>query len=54
LLLVAAGRTDKAISLQLGLARRTVSNRVSEILLKLGAASRTEATAVALRAGLID
>ena len=34
--------------MELGIARRTVSNRVSTILLKLRARNRTEAVAVAL------
>ena len=50
--LIACGCTDKEIAARLG--RGTVSNHVSVILLKLGAANRAEAVAIAVRDGIID
>ena len=47
------GRTDKEIAATLGLSRRTVSNYVSVILLKLNAYSRTEAVSTAIQLGLV-
>jgi len=51
--LVAAGRSNKAIAGQLHIAENTVKNHVRRIMEKLGAASRTEAVAVALRTGVM-
>ena len=51
--MAASGQTDKAIACDLRLAHRTVSNRMSLILVKLGAANRTEAVVAALHAGWI-
>ncbi|MGH2616819.1 MAG: ATP-binding protein, partial [Thermomicrobiales bacterium] len=51
--LVAEGGTDKEIAAALQLSRRTVSNHVGAILTKLGVESRTAATAVAVRRGLL-
>jgi len=51
--LVADGLTDKQIAAELGIGRRTVSNCVSIILLKLGARRRAEAVSRALRLGLL-
>ena len=51
---MASGRRDKEIAAQLGISHRTVSNRVSVILLKLDARSRTEAVALAIRSGILD
>lgn len=53
LTLVAAGRTNGEIAKQLFISAKTVSVHVSNILGKLGAASRTEAAAVARRRELI-
>ena len=53
LALAASGCTDKEIARALGVARSTVSNQMSIILLKLHAANRTEAAAIAIRDGLI-
>lgn len=52
--LAAGGLSDKLIALQLGIARSTVSNHVTMILLKLGATNRAEAVAIAMRDGLIE
>ena len=52
--LVAAGGSDKLIGTRLGIARSTVSNHVSVVLLKLGAANRAEAVAIGIRDGLIE
>ncbi len=52
--LVAQGRTNGEIGRQLFIATKTVSVHVSRILGKLGAASRTEAAALARRRGLLD
>ena len=54
LALVAEGRTNGEIGRQLVIATKTVSVHVSRILAKLGAASRTEAAALARRRGLLD
>jgi len=53
LTLVVNGLTDKEIALRLGLARRTVSNRMSIILLKLSARNRTEAVAIAISTNVV-
>lgn len=53
LALVAEGRTNGEIGKQLFIATKTVSVHVSNILGKLGAASRTEAAAIARRTGLL-
>jgi DNA-binding CsgD family transcriptional regulator len=52
--LVAAGRGNRDIATELFISPKTVSVHVSNILGKLGVATRTEAAAVAYRAGLLD
>ena len=52
--LVAAGKADKEIALELGISSLTVSKHVANILAKMGASSRTEAGVRALREGLLD
>ncbi|MCH8919438.1 MAG: PAS domain S-box protein [Chloroflexi bacterium] len=52
--LVAAGESDKQIGLKLGISPFTAQKHTSNILAKMGAGSRTEATARALREGLLD
>ena len=52
--LLAAGRTNRQIGAELFIAEKTASVHVSNILAKLGAASRGEAVAVARTAGLLD
>jgi DNA-binding NarL/FixJ family response regulator len=51
---VAAGQTNKAIALQLGISEHTVKFHLGSAMTKLGAASRAEAVAVAMRRGLIS
>jgi len=53
LMLIVSGLGDRAIGERLAIARGTVSNHVAVILLKLHAANRTEAVAIAMRDGLI-
>jgi len=53
LVIAASGLTDKEIAARLQVARSTVSNQMSVILLKLGAANRAQAVAIAVRAGTI-
>lgn len=50
---VAAGQTNKAIALQLGISEHTVKFHLGSAMTKLGAASRAEAVALAMRRGLI-
>jgi DNA-binding CsgD family transcriptional regulator len=52
--LVASGHSNKEIGTELFISPKTVSVHVSNILAKLGAASRTEAAAIALRLGLVE
>ena len=54
LCLVAAGRTDKEIAGELVISLLTVHKHVSNILGKMNAASRTEASVRAIREGLLD
>ncbi|HLE29036.1 MAG TPA: response regulator transcription factor [Anaerolineales bacterium] len=51
---VAAGLTNKAIALRLGISEHTVKFHLGSAMSKLGAASRAEAVAVAMRRGLIS
>ncbi len=53
LALVATGRSNSEIGKQLFISAKTVSVHVSNVMAKLGAASRTEAAALARRAGLL-
>ena len=52
--LLAVGRSNRDIGQQLFISAKTVSVHVSNILAKLGAATRTEAAAIAHRRGLVD
>lgn len=54
LVLVATGRSNASIGTQLFISAKTVSVHVSNVMAKLGAASRTEAAALARATGLID
>ena len=51
--LMAEGAHNRSIATRLAISRHTVKFHVASILAKLGAASRTEAVAVALRRGLL-
>jgi DNA-binding NarL/FixJ family response regulator len=51
---VAAGLTNKAIALKLGISEHTVKFHLGSAMGKLGAASRAEAVAIAIRRGLIS
>ncbi|MEV6521661.1 response regulator transcription factor [Longispora sp. NPDC051575] len=51
LVLVARGLSNRQVGRELGISQNTAGVHVSRILAKLGAASRTEAAAVAHRAG---
>jgi DNA-binding CsgD family transcriptional regulator len=52
--LVADGRTNRQIGDELFISEKTVSVHVSRVMSKLGAASRTEAVAVAFQRGLLE
>lgn len=52
--LVVQGKTDQVIANELFVSYRTVTTHVTNILNKLGANTRTEATAIAIRKNLID
>jgi DNA-binding NarL/FixJ family response regulator len=52
--LVAEGRTNRQIGAALYISDKTASVHVSNLMAKLGAASRTEAAALAYREGLLD
>ncbi|MGN6300252.1 MAG: response regulator [Angustibacter sp.] len=52
--LIAEGRTNRDIARTLGVAERTARTHVSNILTKLGLASRTQAAMWAVREGLVD
>src|SRR4028119_1695018 len=54
LYLVASGRSNQQIANELGISINTVKVHLRNIFGKIGAASRTEATMYAVRAGLID
>jgi NarL family two-component system response regulator LiaR len=51
--LLSKGRSNKEIALELSLGLRTIEGYVSNVLVKLGATSRTEAVAYALRNHLV-
>jgi DNA-binding CsgD family transcriptional regulator len=51
---IATGRTNKEIALTLGMRPKTVMHHCASIYRKLGVKTRSEATATALRSGLLD
>jgi DNA-binding NarL/FixJ family response regulator len=52
--LIAEGRDNKGIATVLNIEVRTVANHVSNILFKMNARNRTEASAIARREGLLN
>ena len=52
--LVGTGRANKEIAVELGISERTARTHVSNILSKLGLASRTQAALWAVREGLVE
>ena len=50
--LIAAGRSNKRIALELGIAEKTVKAHVGNVLAKLGVSDRTQAALLAVRAGV--
>jgi NarL family two-component system response regulator LiaR len=54
LCLIAHGRSNKRIALELGVAEKTVKTHVSHVLAKLGLSDRTQAALYAVREGLVS
>ena len=53
LVLIARGRSNKGIALELGVAEKTVKTHVGHMLGKLGVTDRTQAALYAVRHGLV-
>jgi DNA-binding CsgD family transcriptional regulator len=51
--LIARGDTSQQIGASLGITKRTVNAHAVSVVYKLGARNRTNATAIAMRLGLI-
>jgi len=51
--LISKGKTNQEIAYELAISTRTVSTHISHIFEKTGAANRAEATAHAIRSGLV-
>ncbi len=51
--LIARGRSNKRIALELGIAEKTVKTHVGHLLAKLGVTDRTQAALLAVREGLV-
>jgi DNA-binding CsgD family transcriptional regulator len=51
--LMAEGSSNRTIAIRLAISRHTVKSHVASILVKLGAASRTEAVTLGVRRGLL-
>ena len=51
--LIANGRSNKLIALELGISEKTVKAHVGRVLAKLGVADRTQAALLAVREGLV-
>ncbi len=54
LALIAAGRSNKRIALELGIAEKTVKTHVGHVLAKLGVSDRTQAALLAVQRGLVQ
>jgi NarL family two-component system response regulator LiaR len=53
LILIAQGRANKRIALELGISEKTVKAHVGHVLAKLGVADRTQAAVLAVQEGLL-
>ncbi|MDQ6817901.1 MAG: response regulator transcription factor [Actinomycetota bacterium] len=53
LALIARGRSNKRIALELGISEKTVKAHVGQVLAKLGVTDRTQAALLAVRQGLV-
>lgn len=51
--LIAGGRSNKRIALELGISEKTVKAHVGHVLAKLGVSDRTQAALLAVREGLV-
>jgi two-component system, NarL family, response regulator LiaR len=51
--LIAQGRSNKRIALELGISEKTVKTHVGHVLAKLGVSDRTQAALLAVREGLV-
>jgi two-component system, NarL family, response regulator LiaR len=54
LALIAQGRSNKRIALELGISEKTVKTHVGHVLAKLDVTDRTQAAVLAVRAGLVE
>ena len=54
LTLIARGRSNKRIALELGISEKTVKTHVGHVLAKLGVTDRTQAAVLAVRHGLVE
>ncbi len=54
LVLIADGRANKRIALELGISEKTVKAHVGRVLAKLGVSDRTQAAVLAVREGLVQ
>jgi NarL family two-component system response regulator LiaR len=52
--LIAEGRSNKRIALELGIAEKTVKTHVGHLMAKLGVSDRTQAALLAVRRGLVS
>src|SRR5260370_168370 len=52
--LIASGRANKRIALELGIAEKTVKTHVGHVLAKLGVSDRTQAALLAVQQGLVS
>ena len=54
LTLIAGGRSNKRIALELGISEKTVKAHVGHVLAKLGVTDRTQAAVLAVQEGLVQ